>query len=371
MVSKDYIVIGGGIVGVSAALALAKEGREVLLIERDKIGAPNPISSSGDYSKVFRHAYGSDRLMTKLCAESLKIWREIEAVSGRKLYTRCGVLGLGMGEHSWARDSAKTLEESKLGCDFLGQDQICRRYPLAKNNFYDHAVLDHEAGMLKAQLAVRTIGLLAKARGVEVWEDTGVEKPGNTTQTGRGPVVAKKAIILAAGYSNAHLFSDLESKTFITRQQTVYLKPKNSKRFSPERFPVLVSFREGFYVLPLHDTGAVKISNHNKAEVIKGTVFKENVEQKFIDGCYDFLNIYIPELAESKVLESRVCLYTNTVNEDFIIDRVGNVVIASPCSGHGFKMGPLTGQMAAELAMGKTPRHWDARFALNAHAAVA
>ena len=59
------------------------------------------------------------------------------------------------------------------------------------------------------------------------------------------------------------------------------------------------------------------------------------------------------------------CLYTSTVNEDFILDRHGPFVVCSPCSGHGAKFAPLTGEIVADLACGGTSP--ERRFTLAAH----
>jgi sarcosine oxidase len=379
MVTKDYVVVGGGVAGASAALELVKKNKNVLLIERDVVGPTNPISSSGDYSKVFRHSYGNDEHYTKMCAESLKLWREIESKSGKQLYFPCGMLVFGdmrvkEGWANWAIESAQTLSRFGLSYELLDRGQIHDLYPQVSNNgLYDHAILDKEAGFIKAQEAVRAAGQLAKQAGVEVWENTEVKsvemRNGNLEAivTSAGTVVPNVAIF-AAGYLNPLLFPEIQKKTFVTRQQTAYLKPINSESFIMDKFPIVVSLREGYYAFPLHGpNNCTKISNHNKVEVIDPKIFKKTVDDKFVSNCFEFLGLYVPKLAESDVEDSRVCLYTNTKNEDFIIDRIGNAVVVSACSGHGFKFGPLTGKMAAQLALGETPVLMHDRFRLQSH----
>jgi sarcosine oxidase len=66
------------------------------------------------------------------------------------------------------------------------------------------------------------------------------------------------------------------------------------------------------------------------------------------------------------------CRYTETADRDFIIDRHPehpNMVLASPCSGHGFKFSILTGRLAEELSLGSAPaeelENWRSQFALE------
>lgn len=384
MVAKDYVVIGGGVVGASAAYELAKQGKEVLLIERDKVGAPNPISSSGDHSKVFRHSYGSDFHSTKMCAESLKLWREIESASGKELYVPCGMIVFGKepasGEaqkewYSWAKESAVTMRSLDLPFEMLSAREVAKRYPqVIDNGRYDHALLDKASGFIKAREGVQTIGELAEKAGAEVWPGTTVEDvvsvDGKVQEiiTDGGAVVPRKAVIMAAGYMNNALVPELKERTFVTRQQTIYVKPKvNQNLYMPENFPIVVSLGEGFYAFPLHGDGFSKTSNHDKTERCDPRDFKKTVDDSFVAACVDFLSKYVPDLAEGEIVDKKVCLYTNTANADFIIDRKSNMVIASPCSGHGFKFGPLTGRMAAQLALDQKPVLWTPRFALESH----
>ncbi len=381
MVTKDYVVIGGGVVGASTAYELAKQGKEVLLIERNIVGAPNPISSSGDHSKVFRQAY-PDVHYSKMCQESLGLWREIENSSGKQLYVPCGMLVVGKhgseGALKWARDSADVMAELKLPHEMLSKKDLLARYPqISDRETYDHALLDKESGFIYAQDAVKAIGGLAKQVGVEVWEHTEVlpVKMNGTIDeliTTRGTVVPREAVVFAAGFQNLNLFPALQQKGISTRQQTIYVRPKDQSAFMPEEFPIFVSLGEGYYAFPIHNNGCTKISNHDlyKKNAIDARAIKyveDTVDGDFIKNALAFFRDYVPRLADGEIVEGHSCVYTNATKGDFILDRIGNVVIASACSGHGFKFGPLTGQIAAQLALGNKHRMWDERFTLAKH----
>jgi len=358
----DHVVIGAGVVGASAAWRLALAGRKVLLVERAEAGADNPVSASGDHSKIFRHAYGDDEKLTRMCAEALGLWREVERACGRELYVRTGFLALGEGSDSWARRSASTLERLGLGFEVLSASEVARRFPVEANGLFDHALLDLEAGFLRAQKAVRAISGLARSAGVEVWEGTEVLSVGEEVATSRGAVRSQGPPIVAAGAWAAKLVPELARRVFVTRQKTAYLRPAEARDFVPGRLPVLLSFREGFYLLPIHHDGAVKIATHLKTDRVDPDAFGREVEPAFVEECRAFLKAYVPALAGAEEALTRTCLYTNTETEDFILDRAGPAIVASACSGHGFKMGPLTGRIAAELAMGVEPSGWDPRF---------
>ena len=65
----------------------------------------------------------------------------------------------------------------------------------------------------------------------------------------------------------------------------------------------------------------------------------------------DYVRKYLPGLDPEPYAET-TCLFTNTPNEDFVIDRADGLTVLSPCSGHGAKFAPLIGQWAAGLATG-------------------
>ena len=369
----DYVVVGGGITGVCAAYHLAKRGSDVLLIERDELGPDCPISSSGEHAKAFRTAYGKDRTMTRLCVESFKHWQHFEHETGAALFVPSGMIVFGADqvqtlkkwanpEHArFALDSAAILKEEGLSHELLNKKELVARYPqIAANNFYDHAVLDKTAGFIHAQKAVREIGFLAKKAGALLWEQTTVKESvrrGENVErlvTARGDVVAKEAVIFAAGYMNGVFAPELRPKTQVTQQQVLFIKPRDPAAYAPAVFPIVVNLNQWRYVFPVHGPGITKVADDDKyrnEKIIDPKLkFKKHADDWFRADAKAFLQDYVPGLVNAEEVGGTTCRYTNTVQEKYLIYRKGNAVVISACSGHGFKNAPMTALMAVTLA---------------------
>lgn len=371
--TADFVVVGGGITGVCAAYHLAKNGSDVLLIERDELAPDCPISSSGESTKAFRTIYGKDRAMTRLCLESFKHWRHFERETGAELFVPSGMIVFGAdrvetlkqwanpGNAGFAMDSAAILKEEGLSHELLSKKELVERYPqIAANDFYDHAILDKTAGLLHARKAVREIGSLAKKAGALLWEHTPVEESvrrGENVErlvTARGEVVPKVAVIFAAGYLNGVFAPELRSKTQVTQQQIVFIKPHDPAAYSPAKFPIVVNINQWRYVFPIHGPGITKVADDDKypkEKIIDPTTkLTHEANDGFRADAKAFLQDYVPGLLNSEEIDSTTCRYTNTVQGKYLIYRKGNTVVISACSGHGFKNAPMTALMAVRLA---------------------
>lgn len=388
----DFVVVGGGITGVCTAHHLARRGGDVLLIERDQLAPPSPRSSSGEHAKAFRCAYGRDRLMTRLCRESIASWRQLEQDAGCSLLVPSGMVVFGADQPStlrhWANpdaarfatDSHITLEAEGLPHELLSKRDLVSRYPqIAANDFYDHAILDRSAGFVHAQTAVREIGRLAAGAGAVIWEHTAVVdvvREGDRVErlvTTRGDVVPAVSVVFAAGHMNVTMAPELRPKTRVTRQQVLYLEPADPAPFDPARFPIVVNVNQWRYVFPVHGPGVTKVADDDKSpndkEIDPRQEDRVGADDWFRSEARAFLRTFVPGLAEAAEVSSLTCRYTNTANDNYLIYKLANAVVLSACSGHGFKNAPTTSLIAAGLADGRTDaHHLSAKFGLQ-HAA--
>jgi glycine/D-amino acid oxidase-like deaminating enzyme len=133
----------------------------------------------------------------------------------------------------------------------------------------------------------------------------------------------------------------------------VYFEPQTERaRFEPDAFPIFLELETGFYGFPVHNRGAMKIANHLKGVEIDPSHKDDTVGEAFVAQCRSFFAEFIPGLANARVADTRVCIYNNTPDDDFIIDwhpRVDDVLMVTGFSGHGFKFGPMIGRIAADL----------------------
>jgi glycine/D-amino acid oxidase-like deaminating enzyme len=175
--------------------------------------------------------------------------------------------------------------------------------------------------------------------------------------------------LVASGPWTRKLLPQLNHMLTTTRQEIVYFAPpaKVAREFEIGRLPIFMDFTSGFYGFPMHKIGAVKIGNHRKGEMVEPYACANQVGEPFIESCRAFFAAAIPTLADAEVRETRVCIYNNTPDDDFIIDwhtGLENVLIATGFSGHGFKFGPLVGQLAADLLLTRRAAAALSRFRL-------
>ena len=164
-----------------------------------------------------------------------------------------------------------------------------------------------------------------------------------------------------------HLLPALARPVRVTRQQVLYLLPEDPTPFSIGQFPVFIfkgaTELEAFYGMPMFLHSGVKAARHGGPEVDPEAVDR-NPSEESIASVRNFLRGHIPSLALAPIGQTEVCLYTVAPGDAFLVDFYpgrNDVVVASPCSGHGFKFSPLIGGALADLATaGKTSLPIDA-----------
>jgi sarcosine oxidase len=151
----------------------------------------------------------------------------------------------------------------------------------------------------------------------------------------------------------------------------VFFRPKDIGLFSTERFPIFIthgpdqSYGFGVYGLP-----GIKIALHHAGQHTTADGRGFEIAPEYIERLRSFIRQYLPQ-ADGPAFGGRTCIYTNTANKDFLIDQhpeSDKVIIASPCSGHGFKFVPVLGEIIADVAQGKKHPLWFDRFRLGQQA---
>lgn len=343
---KEVVVIGGGVMGCSAAMYLAKSGKEVLLLEQFELS--NDLNASQDHSKAFRIEYADDIFWSKWALESRDAWLELEAESGQQVFYPCGILMFGKEADSFALRSCEALQPLGIAPEMWAAEETFERYPQFGRYPATFSAL---GGLLEAGTATLTFAEMAKKHGAVIRENQRVVKvEGNQVSLADGTLITAGQILIAAGMWAKNLL-DLPIQT--TRQQLIYFRPTDVQAFQKDHFPVFADLDIGWYGFPIHGNGCVKISNHIPAEEILPEA-PRHVDDSFITDCRNWLQEHIPGLADAEVMGTKVCLYQMTADENFLIDRLNDYqVVASGFSGHGFKFGPVAGKLAADLILGK------------------
>ncbi len=356
MIESDVCIVGGGVMGLAAAYWLGKEARlKTVLVEQYAIG--NDYCSSNDVNRVFRYAYGADKLYTRMAVESLELWRRLEKEIGLQFLVETGLLMVeGDDEESnkFNHDSFKLLEDEGLGAEQLDETDTRRMFPQFSSK---EAYLDPHGGVLVASRILTALRSRASAAGVRIIENSRVtaleHEPQSIVTTVDGQTVKARRVVVTAGpWSNKFRGEPMVSMT-PTRQQVAYFKPrKGLNDYRPEKFPVF--FADHYYGLPAVGVDGVKISHKGLWDPVQPESAKWSVDPDAVDACRNVCKKFIPGLTDAEVVRTKVCLYDMTENSDFVVGPDPDhpdFVYGYGFSGHGFKFAPLIGRLLAELAL--------------------
>jgi sarcosine oxidase len=259
--------------------------------------------------------------------------------------------------------------EHGLPYEELSARQVRERFPAYAVPDEHEAILEPRAGFLEPEAAVEATLALAAAAGAELRFDEPVrELEGNALRTARGTYVADR-VVVAAGPWLPELVPGLAALFTAARQPLLWLDPQEPALFTPERFPVFVwEWKPGWAFYGFPDVGdGFKVAVHHHGEATTPDTVDRRLRPDDEEAIRELVRRFFPA-GDGELRESAVCLYTNTPDEHFVIDRLPDderVLVASPCSGHGFKFAPAVGEILADLATGESPRFDLAPFALR------
>lgn len=366
----DVAVLGGGVFGLTAAVELAGRGASVCLVDRAPV--PHPDAASTDISKLVRAEYGADDLYTDLMIDGLARWRTWNERWSEEVYVEDGLLLVG--SEPFSADGFETTSRAKLaehgfGIETLDAADVAERYPAWAD--VAEATWNPQAGWARSGRVMELLAADAVAHGVEMIVDPSARlRIAGGSVTGidvDGGAVDAKTTVAAAGAWTAALVPGLESKVRCIGQPVVHLEPTDPEQFSASRFPPfgLDIAKSGWYGFPTN-RGVVKIANHGPGIPVDPDGPKV-VPAAWIDEVRAMARRWLPSLADARVAATRLCLYTDTADGDFIIDRhpdIDGLVVATGGSGHAFKMAPMLGELVADVVSGGEPQprfRWDRR----------
>jgi sarcosine oxidase len=375
----DVIVVGGGAVGTAAAYALARAGKRVALFEQFQVGH-NRGSSHGE-SRIIRHSYTNKDYAT-LAPEAFSRWRELERESGQELLCMTGGIDLGRATNPALMACRDSLASAEIGHIWMEGEEAQRFVPqfaLPEN----WAVLwQSGAGILNAGRCVQAMARMAAKLGATVTENAVVRVIHARTssavvevETGAGlESHSAGAVIVAAGPWATRWFADLgiAFPLKVTHQQVVYYPVDRPDIWAVGRCPIYIAHgRDGFYGFPVSErAGQIKVAVELDLEIDN----PDETPREPDAAALAQLNHTVRTLfrgVRPEPAEVVTCRYTESPDHDFIIDRhpeFPKVVLASPCSGHGFKFSITSGELAAELATTEAGNDasvlWRERFGL-------
>jgi glycine/D-amino acid oxidase-like deaminating enzyme len=375
----DLIIVGAGLAGSAAAWAASARGLDVVVLEARRPG--HRSGSSHGSARIFRRAY-PDPLYVRLTGSAEERWRELADQAGERLLRLTG--GLDFGPRRDPAALHAVLRAEGVPAELLAPQAAAERWPYF--DFSGGPVMYHaDAGVLDPERAMAAMLRLAAARGADIRFGVPVTRleaaPGGgaVAHTDSGAWTAP-VIALAAGPWTAPLADGVVPlpPLRVTQQQVFHFAPVTAAPFPAAPFPAAPPWpificqdgSDDCYGLPGGRDGgvpgAVKVSEHAGLRETTADGRDFVVDPAARARVSDFVRRRLPGLHDAPVNEV-TCLYTWTANEDFVLDRRGPFVVASPCSGHGAKFAPLLGEIIADLAAGRPAP--DARFTLAAHGA--
>lgn len=352
----DVAIIGLGAMGSAAAYHLARRGRRVLGL--DQFTPPHTQGSSHGKTRIIREAYFEHPQYVPIVQHAYTCWERLEAESGERLFEKTGGLMIGAPDSRVVSGARTSAELHGLPYEELAAGEVRRRYPALQVAGDMIALLEPRAGMLFPERAIETHLRLATKLGatlrtsetVTSWHagasDVTVATPG-------GRYTAERLIIAAGAWLPA-LAPELTLPLTVERVVMHWFDPRDqAARFVPDRLPIfMVEYAPGlmFYGFPARLEG-VKVAKHHQGEQTDPASVVRDVAPEEVDAMRSLTARFLPGLSDAW-LRSCVCLYTNTPDQDFVIDAHpghSQVLIVSACSGHGFKFSSAIGEIAADL----------------------
>ena len=369
MAHFDVVVCGLGAMGSAALYQLARRGVRVLGLDRFVPG--HDRGSSHGLTRIIRLGYFEHPSYVPLVRRAYALWQDLEAAAGRPLLHVTGIAEVGPPDGVLVRGTLASAERHALRHEVLTAGELMRRIPAFRVPPDYVGVVQPDGGFVEVEPAIAAFTTLAVAAGAQIRTGEivrGIEPRGASViiKTDAGPIEAG-TVIVAAGAWTKSLLPALPLRA--TRQVTGWFEPADAELTAPGRLPVfLIESRHGIhYGIPPHGGAGVKVAkHHHRDETVDPDTYSRTVTADDEALIRSVLADHIPA-ANGRLIDARTCLYTMTPDGDFILDRVPgaeNVIVASPCSGHGFKFAPVIGEILAELAMTGTTQHDISRFGL-------
>ena len=369
------VVIGAGAFGGWTALELLRRGARVTLI--DAWGPGHARSSSGGETRVIRATYGSHRIYTTMAKRALELWREHDRRWQRGFFRQTGALWLFGKDNSFGRASADALRADGIPVEMLTAREASKRYPQISFTGLSSALVEPEAGYLLARRACEFVAERVLAEGGEYRHAAAaspvrVDGALKSLALSDGTVLRADAFVFACGPWLPALFPEVLGRLITPTKQDVYYfgTPAGDDRFSEGRLPIWLEVGERMmYGLPGNANRGFKISDDAPGPRFDPTNGRRDVAASGLKAARAFIARRFPALADAPYIGSEVCQYESSADSNYIIDvhpHASNVWLAGAGSGHGFKMGPVIGEMVAGLVFGESkpdPAFALARFA--------
>jgi glycine/D-amino acid oxidase-like deaminating enzyme len=354
------IIVGGGVMGLSTAWGLARDGHHVELFEQAAL--PNPLASSIDEHRLIRHPYGDHAGYARMIDPAFAAWDLLWRDLGRTLYAPTGTLALTGNGADWAERSARTLAPLGRPMTELTIETVRRRFPLLDARGVERAFWIDTGGVLFAQDIVAALaGHLAEQPRVRLRPRTPIRSV--DLEQGRvagsdGAVHEADVVVVAAGAWVGRLLPETGRRLVPSRQIVIYFHLPEDQRAAWAKGPMIIEKTGdvGLYFVPPMEGRGFKVGDHEfsrTGDPDGGREAREEEIQPLLERCRGLFKGFDAWRTD----RLKVCFYTVTEDERFVVEKAGGKGwVMSPCSGHGFKFGALMGlELARTIASNRDP----------------
>ncbi|MBA2685211.1 MAG: N-methyl-L-tryptophan oxidase [Gemmatimonadaceae bacterium] len=351
----DTVIVGLGAMGSAALYHLASRGVKVIGV--DRYAPPHIHGSTHGRTRIIREAYYEHPCYVPIVKRAYELWSALEREAGEQLFVQTGGLMIGPPNGLLFAGALRSAEEHELEHTILNPAEVTARYPGFQVPEGSLALLEPRAGLLFPEKCVEAHLALAQRAGATIRTGVAVTgwdaDEGVRVMTDAGELRAE-TLIIAAGPWLSSLVPELELPLEIERQLFHWFEPSSHPEwYAAAHSPIsLIEYAEDRYFATFPDVGdGVKAGIHHEGAVIDIDAAREPASAAEGAEMLALLARYLPEAAGT-ILDRATCVYTNTPDHDFVLDahpEHPNVIIASPCSGHGFKFSSAVGEILADL----------------------
>jgi glycine/D-amino acid oxidase-like deaminating enzyme len=370
---SDLVVVGAGTMGAWSALRAQRGGRQTTLV--DAYGAGHPRATSGDETRILRSSHGADAFYSRWARRAREQWVKFGEEEGETFYQEAGCVWFASREDGFEAASEATLRGEGIPVERLSPHQIVARWPQTGLDGVAFAIHEPEAGVLLARRAIAAVARAFVGQGGR-FELASVQ-PGRTAGRRLDSVVSQDGIeirgesfVFACGPWLPRLFPDVLGDLIrVTKQDVFFIGPGGGDgRFAAARMPCFVEYDAAFYGVPDVDGRGFKIAPDRYGPVFDPSAGERLVDPESARLVRHYLARRFPSLEHQPIVETRVCQYETTPDTHFLLDRhprFDNAWLVGGGSGHGFKHGPVIGELVVSRLDGAAPGEGEERFALD------
>lgn len=369
--SYDLIIIGAGAMGSAGAYYAAKMGARVLLLEQ--FGLDHQMGSSYGSSRIIRYSY-NDGAYVRLAKDTYPLWEALEAESGVSLLQKTGGVDFGREDEPTLQESIAALQQSGIAHEMLSPEEAHYRFRQFRFAEGMQVMYQPDTGFLRASLAVKTHVAQAQKHGAILQTEEAIKtiklhEDHVAVKSTKGTYTADRVLITAGAWARdlIRMATGDDLPLVPWRAQLVFYEPSPmmAAQHRSENMPCFI-FHRGraihhvVYGIPAHDEFGVKAAFHGGQAFAHPDAIDRHPDADEAERVRATIGPLIPALQRAAIQSARVCLYTITPDDHFIIDRHPahpRLTVGAGFSGHGFKFSTLVGKMLAELALDGATAH--------------